>query len=214
MGGIADEYDAALVPVPHWTAIADRAAPPQIHHGDELTHRWMCIPIRLLQLRAMGGDITLLIMGRSSEHRDDVEERAVAERVVHDVEARAAPQHDLLAMHVGGEIRHGHDGAIRHIAGRARLAVADELRADERAQPVGRHERRAGIPALLDACKRASEIDPEVARAFRPARIPREVRGSGGPGFRHAPGTRRSPSAGGPLVQIVYADRRMALGRR
>jgi hypothetical protein len=42
----------------------------------------MCIPIRLLQLRVMGRDITFLIMGRSPEHRDDVEERAVAERVV------------------------------------------------------------------------------------------------------------------------------------
>ena len=30
-------------------------------------------------------------MGRGAEHRDDVEQRAVAQRIVHDVEARPAP---------------------------------------------------------------------------------------------------------------------------
>ena len=39
--------------------------------------------------------------------------------------------------------RHRHDGAMRHVADRARLAVVEHLRADARADAVGADQRRA-----------------------------------------------------------------------
>ena len=59
-------------------------------------------------------------------------------------------------------LRHRHDGAMRDVADRARLAVADQLRADERADAVGADQRRAREAAAIrrrhrDASPRSSK---------------------------------------------------------
>ena len=57
MGGIADEDDAALRPVPHRVAVADLPAPAEVHHRQQLVHGGMGVAVGVLQLRAIGFDI-------------------------------------------------------------------------------------------------------------------------------------------------------------
>src|SRR5262245_17858159 len=98
MGGIADEHDAALVPVADRTAVAALPATTDVHHGEQLAHGRVRVTIRVLQLGTMRLDITLVAVGRGAEYRHDVEQRAVTQRIVHDVESGPAPQHHLLTM--------------------------------------------------------------------------------------------------------------------
>ena len=149
MRGVAEQHDAPLRPVPHRIAVADLPAPAEIHHREQLAHRRMGVAVGVLQLRPVGLDVAPLAMGRGAEHGDDVEQRAVAQRVVHDVEARPAPQHHLVAVHVGLQLRHRHDGAVRDIADRARLAVADELGTNQRADAVRSDQRGTGEAAAV-----------------------------------------------------------------
>ena len=65
------------------------------------------------------------------------------------MEARPAPQHHLVAVHVGLQLGHRHDGTVGDIADRARLAVADELGARQRADAVGSDQRRARETAAI-----------------------------------------------------------------
>src|SRR5215470_18873849 len=102
MRGVTEQHDAALMPMPDRGAIADLSAPPEVEHRNEIVYCRMRLAIGALQLRTIRCRVALLAMGRGPEHRDDVEQRALAQRIVHDVEAGAAPQHDLLAMDVGG----------------------------------------------------------------------------------------------------------------
>ena len=48
MRGVADEDDAALVPVAHRIAIADRPAPPEIHHRQQRLHRRLRVAVAVL----------------------------------------------------------------------------------------------------------------------------------------------------------------------
>ena len=64
--------------------------------------------------------------------------RAVTQRVMHDVKSGPAPQHDAnRAARRRRSSRHRHDGAERHVAGRARLAVADQFGAEQRTHAIG-----------------------------------------------------------------------------
>ena len=124
-------------------------------------------------------------MRRGAEHRDDVEQRAVAQRIMHDVKARAAPQHDAVARHVGLELRHRHDGAVRGIADRMRFAVADELAAKQRAQTVGgddggagkraavRGRQRDALAAILET--RDHGVGDQLDRIVAPAGVEQDV---------------------------------------
>ena len=80
---------------------------------------------------------------RGLEHRDDVEQRAVAKRVVNDVEARPRPQHHVVAVDVERHVCHRHHGAVRDVADHARLALVEHLLADGGAQAVRADQRRA-----------------------------------------------------------------------
>ena len=58
----------------------------------------------VLDLGPIGARVVALGIGRGAEHGDDVEEFAAPQRVVHDVEAGAGPQDDLVAAHVLGHL--------------------------------------------------------------------------------------------------------------
>ena len=135
--------------MPHRSAVADRAAPAQVHHADQRAHRRMRIAVGVLELGARGRGVQSLGMGRGAEHVDDVELAAVTQRIMHDMQARPAPQHHAIARHVGLELWHRHDGAQRHIADRLRLAVADQLGAEQRADTVRGDERGTGEGAAV-----------------------------------------------------------------
>ncbi|MGB6998217.1 MAG: hypothetical protein WBD96_11735, partial [Pseudolabrys sp.] len=64
MRGVAQEHNAAFVPMPHGIAVGNRATPPEIHHGIECTHRWMGIAVYVFKLVAISSDIGFFSMGR------------------------------------------------------------------------------------------------------------------------------------------------------
>ena len=91
MRGIAEENHAPPVPMPDRIAVAHRLPPAEVEHCQQRLHGRMRVAVGMLELGAVGGRIGTLGLRRPAEHRDDVEECAVTQRVVHDVKARSAP---------------------------------------------------------------------------------------------------------------------------
>ena len=96
------------------------AAPPRSIIAEQRAHRGMGIAVSVLEFGAVRR------RHHPSRHGSTVRNtvtilnsRAVAQRIMHDVKAGSAPQHDAIARHVGFKFRHRHDGAQRHIADRA-----------------------------------------------------------------------------------------------
>ncbi|UPK15548.1 hypothetical protein IVA93_21515 [Bradyrhizobium sp. 155] len=89
--GIAKQRDAASGPLSNGIAIGKRPAPGQIHQSKDCLHLRMRIPIGFLELGLVGYGIVLLGVGIRPEHRDDVELRAIPQRVVDDVKGRTDP---------------------------------------------------------------------------------------------------------------------------
>ena len=101
----------------------------------------MCI--RLLQFGAVAFNIAFLRERLRAEHRDDVEQRHVAQRIMYDVEARPAPQRDIAKRKAFRRFLNGHDGAMSNVAIKAGIALADHLRADARAKTISAKDKRA-----------------------------------------------------------------------
>jgi len=153
--------------MPDRIAIGERPAAFEVHQRQQSLHGRLRIPIGPLELGAVAVRIIALRIGRGAEHRHDVEEAAVPQRIVHDVIAGPAPEHDLLPQHAVGKEPHRHDGAMRHIADEARRALVVELRADRGAETVGADECRPGVAAAIfgvHAHPRALVLESDHAR--------------------------------------------------
>ncbi len=87
------------------------------------------------------------------EHRDDVEQFAVAQRVVHQVVARPRPQCRRVPAQFLGEFGDRQHRAIGDMPRYARLLRTEQRRAHPRPQPVGADQRRAlDFPTTLHKC--------------------------------------------------------------
>ncbi len=143
MRGVAQQRDAALAPMPDRVAVGDRPAPVEVHHRQQRLHRRMRIPVGPVEFRPVARDVATLGIGRSPEHRNDVEQRTVAERIGDHVEAGTRPHHHLVGINARRHVGHRHDGAVGDKTDHARAFLTAHLLTDGRAKPVGADQRRA-----------------------------------------------------------------------
>jgi hypothetical protein len=68
-------------------------------------------PVGVLKLHSVGGYIAALRAVRSAEHSSDIEQGAVTQWVMYDVEAGATPQGYNVASNVGSDVTHRYDRA-------------------------------------------------------------------------------------------------------
>src|SRR5215472_18070767 len=136
MSGVAEEDNAAFVPVPHRIAVHHRTAPAKVHHGVQGAHRRMSIAVNLFKLGAIGCNVGLLGVSYRPIHRHDVELSSVAQRVMDNVIAGSSPQHDAVTRDVNFKLLHWHYGSQRGIAAGARFTVTDEFLSEKRANTV------------------------------------------------------------------------------
>ena len=80
------------------------------------------------------------------EHRDQIVELAPAQRVMHEMGARAGPQHHVGPPQVRRHLVALEHGAIGDVAGHPRLAVADDALAHLRPHAVAADQRAAFGP--------------------------------------------------------------------
>ena len=146
MGGVAEQRDAALRPVLDRLAVAQHPHPPGL---DALEHAQHLGPLALEVLPQVAGvrlRVPALDVALGMEHGDQVVELAAAERIVHEVRARARPQD-----HVGLPEILRHLVALEHrsigdMARDQRLAVADDLLAHLRPHAVAADQGAAPDP--------------------------------------------------------------------
>src|SRR5215510_16014776 len=84
----------------------------------------------------MTHQVALLRISRGAKHGHDVERGLVPQRIMHDVKAGAAPQHDIVASHACRHMLHRHDGAMGDVADETRRTFLEHLRSDRRAEPI------------------------------------------------------------------------------
>jgi hypothetical protein len=75
--------------MPDWVTVANRLAPAEIKHRQQCLHRGVRVAVGVLKLGPVGRDIATLRAGRSTEHRHEIEQGAVPQWVMHNVEAGA-----------------------------------------------------------------------------------------------------------------------------
>ena len=103
------------------------------------------------------------------EHGDQIVELAAAQRIMHEMGARAGPQHHVRPPQVLGHVLALEHGAIGDVAGHARLAVADDALADLRPHAVAADQRAAfGALAVssVTVTRRRGLVRPSTRRLF------------------------------------------------
>ena len=98
-------------------------------------------------LAALGVPAFLVVVG--VEDGDKIVELAAAQRVMHEVAARARPQHHVGAPEIFRHLVAPEHAAIGDMAGDARLAVADDALADGRPHAVAGDQRAAFGPFAI-----------------------------------------------------------------
>src|SRR5262245_64453003 len=127
MRRIAEQSDAPLRPVLYRLAIAEDPHAPGLDTFKHAQHLWY-LHLEVLPhhvLAAFGVPSFLVVVG--VEDRDEVVELAAAQRVVHEMRARAGPEHDIGAPQVLRDVLALEHGTIGDVPGHARLAVADDI---------------------------------------------------------------------------------------
>ena len=132
-----------LRPVLHRLAVAQHPHAPgldALEHARHLRHLHLeVLPHHVLG--AFGVPAFLVMVG--VEHGDQIVEFAAPQRVMHEMRARAGPQHDVGPPQILRHLLALEHGAIGDVAGDARLAVADDAVADFRPHAVAADQRAA-----------------------------------------------------------------------
>ena len=122
-------------------------------------------------LAAFGVPAFLVVVG--VEDRDEVVELAAPQRVMHEMRARAGPEHDVGPPEILRHILALEHAAIGDMAGDARLAVADELFADFRPHAVAA-DQRAAFDGFAVVERDADAVAVILEGVDAPARLQRD----------------------------------------
>ena len=112
---------------------------------EQRAHRFAGLGEALVQLGRVAVAVPAFFVAVGMKHRDEVEQFAGAQRIVHEVNLLAGPQHHVAPAPLFGHFRRRQHGPIGDMAGDVRLAVADHHLPDGRPQAVGADQRRAAI---------------------------------------------------------------------
>src|SRR4029078_10803502 len=141
--GIGEQRDATLRPILHRLTVAEDPHAPgfdTLEHAQHLRHLHLeVLPHHILA--ALGVPSFLVMIG--VENGDEVVELTAPQRVVHEMRARAGPEHDVGPPEIFRHILELKNAAIGDMSGNARLAVADQIFADFRQHAVAADQRAA-----------------------------------------------------------------------
>src|SRR6516162_3147952 len=97
----------------------------------------MRVAVGLLKLHSVGGYVATLGANRSTEYGRDIEQGAVTQWVVHDVETGTTPQCNNVALDIASDLTDRHDRAKSRVSIGYGITVSQQLRPGPRTDTVG-----------------------------------------------------------------------------
>ena len=132
MGGVAQQRDIALAPVPDWRAVAQDPHAPALDLAEECAHRRTGLGEALVQFGRIAIGVPAFGKLVGMEYGHEIVELAAAHRILDEMGLLARPDDHRPFAEILGHFARRQNSAIGDVSGDIRLAVTDDLLANGR----------------------------------------------------------------------------------